>query len=320
VSDWTPTEDSRRAAARVWLDWVAAQAFTTLHDHGVRAVLLKGPSIARWLYADEPEARSYNDVDALVGPEQLHRAEAVLEELGYARRTVMLADDAEPHAEPFVRDRDGATVDLHRTLHRCEHLPDELVWRVVTAGAGTMRVGTADVEVPSVAVRLLHVTFHPDPTKGPPGSQPWLDLERAIARVDVLEWEQAVAVARTLGTTDAMGYGLRLLPEGAALADRLGLPDAVPESVRLREATTSTRFVVQLAAVPGPRAKARYLVQKLFPPRAYMEQSTDLARHGGVRLLAAYLLRLGHALGEVPGAVRGWREVRAARPGSGGSR
>ena len=54
VSGWTPTEESRRAAARVWLDWVAAEACTTLRDHGVRAVLLKGPALARWLYADDP--------------------------------------------------------------------------------------------------------------------------------------------------------------------------------------------------------------------------------------------------------------------------
>ena len=134
------------------------------------------------------------------------------------------------------------------------------------------------------------------------------------------EWEQAAAVARTLGTADAMGYGLRLLPEGADLADRLGLPAGIPESVRLREASTSTRFVVQLEAVPGPRAKARYLRQKLFPPRAYMEQSTELARHGGLRLAAAYVLRLGHALGEIPGAVRGWIEVRGTRSGPPGSR
>ena len=74
----------------------------------------------------------------------------VLEGLGYARRTVLLADDAEPHAHTLVRARDGATVDLHRTLHRCEHVPDELVWRVVATDTDTMRVDTADVEVPSV--------------------------------------------------------------------------------------------------------------------------------------------------------------------------
>ena len=164
-------------------------------------------------------------------------------------------------------------------------------------------------------MRLLHVTFHPDPTKGPPGSQPWLDLERAMARVDIGEWEQAAALARTLDTADAMGYGLRLLPEGAALADRLALPRGIPESVRLREASTSTRFLVQLAAVTGPHAKARFFVfQKLFPPRTFMEQSTDLARHGGGG--AAPRARCGssaaHRRGPRRGARLGWRAGRPA--------
>jgi Uncharacterised nucleotidyltransferase len=302
-----------RAAVRVWLDRVAAQTVTALRARGVRPILLKGPPIARWLYADAPTERFYEDVDLLVGPSELRDAEAVLGELEFQRRTVMLADDPEPHAEPFVRASDGATVDLHRTLHRCEHVADALVWGVVSSDTERMVVGGAEVEVPSVPVRLLHVTFHPDPTKHPPGARPWIDLERAIEQVDMSDWYRAKAIAQELGTSDAMGYGLRLVPRGAELADRLGLPRNAPESAILRESSTSTRFVAQLAALPSVRAKARYVTQKLFPPRAYMEQSTELARRGGASLGIAYAARLGRAVVQLPGAVAGWWRVQRVR-------
>jgi hypothetical protein len=313
ASDWLPNESMHRAAVRVWLDWVAAQTVTALGARGVRPILLKGPPIARWLYADDPAERLYEDVDLLVGPGELNDAEAVLGELGFRRRSVMLIDDPDPHAEPFVRESDGATVDLHRTLHRCEHVADALVWRTVSAETERMVVGGVEVEVPSIPVRLLHVTFHPDPTKHSPGARPWVDLQRAIERVDMSDWYRAREIAQELGTSDAMGYGLRLDPRGAGLADRLGLPQGAPESVLLREASTSTRFVAQLAALTGGRAKARYVAQKLFPPRAYMAQSTEMARGGTGRLLLAYTARLGRAVVQLPGALAGWRRVRRVR-------
>ena len=59
---------SRPAAANaLLLDLAAARASAALRDAGIRAILLKGPVIARWLYDDGSE-RNYGDVDLLVAP------------------------------------------------------------------------------------------------------------------------------------------------------------------------------------------------------------------------------------------------------------
>lgn len=313
VGEWTPSEAARRGAKRVWLDSLAARTVTAMRSRGLRPILLKGPPIARWLYADDPTQRGYEDVDLIVASDELEAAESVLVELGFERRTILLTDDPEPHAEAFIRESDGAAVDLHRTIHRCEHLPDDVVWGCVSADTETMNVGGADVEVPSIPVRVLHVTFHPDPSKNTAGDRPFVDLARAIARVDLVTWKRAAELAESLGTTDAMGFGLRLVPEGDALADQLGLPRAVPEGAILRDESTSTQFVARLAELDGWRAKARYVRQKLFPPRAYMERSTALARRGRLSLLLAYVQRVVRAPARVPGALAGLRRIRRRR-------
>jgi hypothetical protein len=53
-----------------------------LRSHGVRAVVLKGPSLGERLYRD-PSLRSSNDIDLLVSPEQFHSALRGLAEQGY---------------------------------------------------------------------------------------------------------------------------------------------------------------------------------------------------------------------------------------------
>src|SRR5436190_669168 len=48
-----------------------------MRNDGIRNILLKGPSVARWLYRDD-ERRIYGDIDLLVSPGEFQRAEALL--------------------------------------------------------------------------------------------------------------------------------------------------------------------------------------------------------------------------------------------------
>lgn len=48
-----------------------------------RVVPLKGPALARWLYADEPALRPNSDVDLIVSPADTDRAQALLRELRF---------------------------------------------------------------------------------------------------------------------------------------------------------------------------------------------------------------------------------------------
>ena len=94
---------------------------------GIEPVLLKGPVVRQWLYADDPLARTYFDVDLLVGPDDRERAEAVLRELGFTEPVPALPGEWPEHAASWAREPDGAVVDLHRCLHGTESVPVERV-------------------------------------------------------------------------------------------------------------------------------------------------------------------------------------------------
>ncbi len=63
-------------------DIATVELMAALQAAGIRSILLKGPSVQRWLYADH-ETRHYWDIDLLVSPAELHRAEAVADSLGF---------------------------------------------------------------------------------------------------------------------------------------------------------------------------------------------------------------------------------------------
>ena len=64
-------------ASRLALDAATADVLRAFERVGARALLLKGASIARWLYA-EGEPRTYVDCDVLVAPADVAAAEEVL--------------------------------------------------------------------------------------------------------------------------------------------------------------------------------------------------------------------------------------------------
>src|SRR5687768_16970288 len=86
------------AAESLLIDHWTAEVVSRLHAIGVQPLLLKGPATARWLYADDPAARDYADIDLLVAPDSYGATEAVLEGLGYTRpEGFWLEGDLRPH-------------------------------------------------------------------------------------------------------------------------------------------------------------------------------------------------------------------------------
>src|SRR5687768_3185228 len=82
-------------------DALAADVYRALRAEGVPATLLKGPSIARWLY--RPGERIYSDVDLLVPPEAVARAGGVLGALGFRQGHEGELIGAVRHAYPWRR-------------------------------------------------------------------------------------------------------------------------------------------------------------------------------------------------------------------------
>src|SRR5690242_13275556 len=124
------SDDARAArladtAARLRLDAALADISEELKRRQILALVLKGPSIARWLYGAD-EARPYNDLDLLVAPDDFDAAADVLESQGYERA---FDDRGMPtwwreHGIALVRKSDGVTFDLHRRLSGVRAEPD----------------------------------------------------------------------------------------------------------------------------------------------------------------------------------------------------
>lgn len=73
-----------RAGATLALDALTAELLEGLRAVGVEAIVLKGPALARRLYAGE--GRTHEDIDLLVSPAMFDRAEALLAREGLAMR------------------------------------------------------------------------------------------------------------------------------------------------------------------------------------------------------------------------------------------
>ena len=85
MSGAEPSSAVRVAARILRLDRATGEVVTALRAHGIRSILLKGPSAARWLYDNESE-RPYVDCDLLVAPMEMTqcrgRARHVLDSAG----------------------------------------------------------------------------------------------------------------------------------------------------------------------------------------------------------------------------------------------
>ena len=96
------------------VDAVTAEVVSALADDGVDSLLLKGPSVADWLYDDD--SRTYVDSDLLVAPDRMAAARATLERLGFRQQFGSLPHPGmeAPPSAPWQRD--AFQVDLHERL------------------------------------------------------------------------------------------------------------------------------------------------------------------------------------------------------------
>jgi hypothetical protein len=279
--------DARRGNA-MWtlaVDAVTVEVTAALAEAGVASLLLKGPSIAEWLYED-PAARSYTDSDLLVDPDGVAVARTKLAELGFRAEFGPLPHPGmeSPPSQPWRR-ADFA-VDLHTTLEGAGVGARE-VWAVLRPGATEQTVGGRRLLVLGEPARLAHVALHAG-HHGAAAERPLEDLRRALARIDLDGWRSAAGVAERIAASPLFAAGLELLPEGRRLLAPLGLEGVARE--RLPRVPVAAGFA-RLRASRGLRAKAGLLVHELVPSADFMRWWTPLARRGPRGLLAAYVWR-----------------------------
>jgi hypothetical protein len=287
------------------VDQVSAEVIAALRARQVDSILLKGPSIAAWLYADGA-LRSYNDCDLLVAPEHLPAAQAVLEELGFH-------DEMTPLGHPRLESHDWARgrerVDLHSTLIGIGVLP-RVVWRVLSATTVPRQVAGVEAQVLAPNALALHIVLHAA-QHGREEPKPAEDLSRAIRAVPREQWREVAALAERLQATDAFGVGLRLLPEGRELASWLELPPPRSAEAPLRVDSVPLALAFEhLATTAGARARMSLVLRELFPTAAFMRWWSPLARRGRLGLVLTYCRRPVWLMIHAGPGFLAWRRAR----------
>lgn len=276
------------------LDGAAIAALTAFESVGIEAVLLKGPALARRLYA-EGENRGYSDVDLLVRRRDLAWAAEALTTLGYVRAEEVLGiDDVADiqHSELWARaGEDGGPVliDLHWRLDGCE-APDDVIWEALVARRGSVDLRGTEAPVLGDAALALHVALHAA-QHGPDDAKAIGDLARGIERWPREVWGGAAQLAERVQGTAALAAGLRLLPAGTTIAGELGLSPA-PElewKIHHRDARPRGTFHFRaMAEAGGLSERVNVLRRSLFPTPRWIRREYPWAARGGALLLLAY--------------------------------
>jgi hypothetical protein len=301
------------AAFVLHVDSVTAEVVTAMRAAGIRTLVLKGPSIAAWLYGDGA-ARPYIDSDLLVASGSYRQAGDLLRGLGFRPLEYSWHRDS----QSWRRHSDASSVDLHRSLVGALAPPDT-VWRELAVRTDTLRVGGIEVEVLGIPARALHVALHAA-QHGVDVPHPLEDLARALGLGDEHVWREAADLARRIEALPAFAAGLRLDAEGVRVANRLGLPAKRPPKVALSAGRKIPVAIAleSLASERSVRARTRLVLGALVPSPLYMRHWSAMhmtrwpaaLRRGRPGLGMAYLWRPIWILLRLPKAIAALRRAR----------
>ena len=312
-----PPSVSRAAAVvagNMRVDWATAEVLRAFEASGVKTLLLKGPSVVRWLY-EAHDPRSYIDCDLLVRPGDLGVAEHALESRGFSPN---LYEREMPtwwreHAVGWLRAGDGAIVDLHQTLPGVGVGPDRL-WLTLSADVDEIDVAGFRATTLTIPGRALHLALHAA-QHGVGWAHVIAELERAVSSTDQAVWRAAVELAEALDAVPALAAGLRTSPAGRTLASTLHLPADRSVEVALRASSPPPVALGfdQLARAEDWRARLRIMRHKVAPPATFVRAWSPLARRGGLGLVLAYAWRPLWLLRSAPAGFRAWQAARWPR-------
>lgn len=283
------------AAAKLVRDAECARVVEALEAEGQEVIVLKGPSVADWLY-DPSYERAYTDIDILVHPDAVERVGAVLGERGYRRVGVELPMDRPWYARSYMG-RSSCPMEVHRTLPGVGASPID-VWTVLSRKTVSMEVAGRPVRVFDETARLMHIVLH---AWHHAGTAPHIeeDLRRARQRVEGDAWRDAERLATELKADEAFMAGLAMVPGGSPL----GAP-AVTERALPDPAVAAASWFRDL---PGFGQKTRYLAAKMFPPADFMRDWSPMAGRNRAGLALAYV---GRPFWVVARGVRGFLSMR----------
>ncbi len=306
--------EQQTAARQLALHATGLQVIRALAAAQIRVVLIKGAAVSTRLY-DARDTRLQGDVDLLIDPAQDPQAQQVLRELGFVD---MLAgarsSERAAHAITWQRGQPlPGTVDLHTSLYWTRADPAR-TWRELSRDTTRIQIAGQSIEVLSDSAQAFVIAAHAvQHVDSPKGRQ---DLARALISYDQQTWRAASALAARLDARAALGAGLRLHPDGARLADTLGL-DAQPTAemrLRLAGAHPVAAGVLRFAEAMTISQKVRLLYHELAPSPAFMRIWHPLARRGNAGLMLAYAYRPLSLARDLPDALEASRRAQHPQP------
>lgn len=306
------SEQVRLAGANLVMDRLAVEIHRLLTEAGIGALLLKGPSVASWLY-ELPGDRPYVDVDFLVRPSDQMLAEEVLRLAGFQAMTTEIPLNRPVASREWSRDSDGASIDLHTALEGVRAQP-EIAWDRVWASRSTLHLKGGDVEVFGETARALHVVLHAA-QHGASSPKALGDVDRLVQRLDESAWDGVFALARVLKAEGALRLGLEMR---GALPERLSALSVPSDESKVLAADLGTwerSYALGLAWLRSLPWRERFLHiwSKAFPPAEWMRERQPSIT-GPLSLVLAYARRQLVFVITLPAAVRALRSARKGKP------
>jgi hypothetical protein len=202
---------------------------------GVRFALFKGPALAAHLYGGISH-REYNDIDVIVPPEEMVKAEALLVSLGYGNRqgdrAFRQAFLAHQRQYAFVRPGFDAAIDLH--WHFCgRHLPFPVQPEEIWPSLVSVEIGSCTAPSLSDVDTALVLAGHG--TKESWRGLSWVcDIATLIERRPGLDWSEVHRRARLQRCGDAVLLGCAMASGLLGTAVPVALSAAVARNARVR--------------------------------------------------------------------------------------
>lgn len=283
------------------LDAACREIAARLDECGHDFVMLKGATIASWLY-DDPASRTYTDLDVLVSPESQAAVIEDLRGIGYRPlldpATVLASS---PEEQPLANES-GVLIDLHVTLKGSKAGPGA-TWAALSRRTVPFDWAGTPVRCLAPPARALHLALHAA-NGGLADGKAARDLALGIEKLDPGLWREAAELAREIRAEEAFAAGLALLPEGRAVAARLGLGPVQDRETVMRAGSASHSALVlqQTLAATSWRQAAGRIRAHVFPSVEWMRlyQPEDATTPG--RLLLARVRRPLTLLRRLPAA------------------
>ena len=316
--DWPVPEGVRVASAESfrWYSFHAvrsrrsmALAVRTLAERGIEAIPLKGAWLAFHAYP-QPGERPLRDIDLLVPEDRALEAFAALRESGL---DLLNPDSGDPVAAlavkhqlpPLWSPQDEVCIELH---HRCFHghgsdpdLTDDPHFRTRLVPGTIGEIPVCYMGVEHLLVHLIVHSAHDHLFDNGPGifadvaailasrNPDWAEFWRVATRYRAGTAAMLVLVAAER-LWDAQGIDWKGR-EGAAAAVSDGqVADLASLCLRDPEASRNLLIAAELDRRRGLAGKARYALEKLFPPPAVL-RATYPGTGSGAELPRLYLRR-----------------------------